>query len=147
MTNWVKHNAEKYKSEIKSLVEIINTQTKAGIPVNQFTADMLLAMRSGRKITYKMEKAINNIIKRNQPEFIETRNKWVMSVVPKIDLVIERLKYTSWTEGYRANSLHFLKSIRNQAKSRMTLSDKQMSAVTKLYKRIEKNIEKSKNSS
>jgi len=147
MTNWVKHNTEKYKSEIKSLVEIINTQTKAGIPVNQFTADMLLAMRSGRRITDKMEQAINNIIKRNQPEFIETRNKWVMSVVPKIDLVIERLKYTSWTEGYRANSLHFLKSIRNQAKSRMTLSDKQMSAVTKLYKRIEKNIEKSKNSS
>tara|TARA_B100002019_G_scaffold228669_1_gene201983 strand:+ start:26 stop:469 length:444 start_codon:yes stop_codon:yes gene_type:complete len=147
MTNWVKHNAKKYKSEIRSLVQIINTQTKAGVPVNQFTADMLLAMRSGRKITYKMEQAINNIIKRNQPEFIETRNKWVMSVVPKIDLVIERLKYTSWTEGYRANSLHFLKSIRNQAKSRMTLSDKQMSAVTKLYKRIEKNIEKSKNSS
>ena len=147
MTNWVKHNAEKYKSEIKSLVEIINTQTKAGVPVNQFTADMLLAMRSGRRITDKMEQAINNIIKRNQPEFIETRNKWVMSVVPKIDLVIERLKYTSWTEGYRANSLHFLKSIKNQAKSRMTLSDKQMSAVTKLYKRIEKNIEKSKNSS
>ena len=147
MTNWVKHNTEKYKSEIRSLVQIINTQTKAGVPVNQFTADMLLAMRSGRKITYKMEQAINNIIKRNQPEFIETRNKWVMSVVPKIDLVIERLKYTSWTEGYRANSLHFLKSIRNQAKSRMTLSDKQMSAVTKLYKRIEKNIEKSKNSS
>ena len=147
MTNWVKHNAEKYKSEIKSLVEIINTQTKAGVHVNQFTADMLLAMRSGRRITDKMEQAINNIIKRNQPEFIETRNKWVMSVVPKIDLVIERLKYTSWTEGYRANSLHFLKSIRNQAKSRMTLSDKQMSAVTKLYKRIEKNIEKSKNSS
>mgnify|MGYP003112051491 FL=1 len=147
MTNWVKHNAEKYKSEIKSLVEIINTQTKAGIPVNKFTADMLLAMRSGRRITDKMEQAIHNIIKRNQPEFIETRNKWVMSVVPKIDLVIERLKYTSWTEGYRANSLHFLKSIKNQAKSRMTLSDKQMSAVTKLYKRIEKNIEKSKNSS
>ena len=147
MTNWVKHNAEKYKSEIRSLVEIINTQTKAGVPVNQFTADMLLAMRSGRRITDKMEQAINNIIKRNQPEFIEARNKWVKSVVPKIDLVIERLKYTSWTEGYRANSLHFLKSIRNQAKSRMTLSDKQMSAVTKLYKRIEKNIEKSKNSS
>ena len=145
--DWVKHNKTKYKSEINSLTEIINTQTKTGVSVNQFTADMLLAMRSGRKITYKMEQAIHNIIKRNQPEFIETRNKWVMSVVPKIDLVIERLKYTSWTEGYRANSLHFLKSIRNQAKSRMTLSDKQMSAVTKLYKRIEKNIEKSKNSS
>ena len=147
MTNWVKHNAEKYKSEIKSLVEIINTQTKAGVPVNQFTADMLLAMRSGRRITDKMEQAINNIIKRNQPEFIETRNKWVMSVVPKIDLVIERLKYTSWTEGYRANSLHFLKSIRNQAKSRMTLSDRQMSAVERMYKKVEKNIKKSKKSS
>ena len=147
MTNWVKHNAKKYKSEIKSLVEIINTQTKSGIKVNQFTADMLLAMRSGRKITFKMEKAIDNIIKRNQPGFIETRNKWVMSVVPKIDLVIERLNYTDWTDGYKAGTCHFLVSVKEQAKSRMTLSDRQMSAVTKLYKRIEKNIKKNKNSS
>ena len=147
MTNWVKHNAEKYKSEIKSLVEIINTQTKAGIPVNKFTADMLLAMRSGRKITNKMEQAIHNIIKRNQPEFIETRNKWVASVVPKITFLISRVELTDWTRGYKSGVLHFLESVKNQAKSRMTLSDKQMSAVTKLYKRIEKNIEKSKNSS
>ena len=54
--DWVKHNKTKYKSEINSLTEIINTQTKTGVSVNQFTADMLLAMRSGRKITYKMDK-------------------------------------------------------------------------------------------
>ena len=63
--DWVKHNKTKFKSEIKSLTEIINTQTKTGVSVNQFTADMLLALRSGRKITFKMEQAIHNIIKRN----------------------------------------------------------------------------------
>ena len=140
--DWVKHNKTKYKSEIKSLVEIINTQTKSGITVNQFTADMLLALRSCRKITFKMEQAIHNIIKRNQPTFVNTRNQWVMSVVPKIDLVIERLKYTDWTDGYKAGTCHFLASVKEQATSRMTLSDKQMSAVSKLYKRIEKNIKK-----
>lgn len=145
--DWVKHNKTTYKSEIKSLVEIINTQTKSGITVNQFTADMLLALRSGRKITFKMEQAIHNIIKRNQPEFVNTRSQWVMSVVPKIDLVIERLKYTDWTDGYKAGTCHFLVSIKKQAESRMTLSNKQMSAVSKLYKRIEKNIKKKKNSS
>ena len=147
MTNWVKHNAEKYKSEIKSLVEIINTQTKAGVPVNQFTADMLLAMRSGRRITDKMEQAINNIIKRNQPEFIETRNKWVESVVPKITFLISRVELTDWTRGYKSGVLHFLESVKNQAKSRMTLSDRQMSALERMYKKVEKNIKKSKKSS
>jgi len=145
--DWVKHNKTKYKSEIKSLTEIINTQTKSGIVVNQFTADMLLALRSGRKITFKMEEAIHNILKRNQPEFIETRTKWVESVVPKINLIISRVVLTDWTEGYRAGVLHFLESVKKQAISRMTLSDKQMSALEKMYKKIEKNIEKKKNSS
>ena len=144
--DWVKHNKTKYKSEIKSLTEIINTQTKSGIVVNQFTADMLLALRSGRKITFKMEEAIHNILKRNQPEFIETRTKWVESVVPKINLIISRVVLTDWTEGYRAGVLHFLESVKKQAISRMTLSDKQMSALEKMYKKIEKNIEKKKNS-
>ena len=142
--DWVKHNKTKFKSEIKSLTEIINTQTKTGVSVNQFTADMLLALRSGRKITFKMEQAIHNIIKRNQPEFIETRNKWVESVVPKINLIISRVELTDWTEGYRFGVLHFLESVKKQAKSRMTLPDKQMSALTKMYKKVEKNINKSK---
>jgi len=145
--DWVKHNKTKYKSEINSLTEIINTQTKTGVSVNQFTADMLLAMRSGRKITYKMEQAIHNIIKRNQPEFIETRNKWVESVVPKITFLISRVELTDWTRGYKSGVLHFLESVKNQAKSRMTLSDRQMSALERMYKKVEKNIKKSKKSS
>lgn len=145
--DWVKHNKTKYKSEINSLTEIINTQTKTGVSVNQFTADMLLAMRSGRKITNKMEQAIHNIIKRNQPEFIETRNKWVASVVPKITFLISRVELTDWTRGYKSGVLHFLESVKNQAKSRMTLSDRQMSALERMYKKVEKNIKKSKKSS
>ena len=145
--DWVKHNKTKYKSEINSLTEIINTQTKTGVSVNQFTADMLLAMRSGRKITNKMEQAIHNIIKRNQPEFIETRNKWVASVVPKITFLISRVELNDWTRGYKSGVLHFLESVKNQAKSRMTLSDRQMSALERMYKKVEKNIKKSKKSS
>ena len=145
--DWVKHNKTKYKSEINSLTEIINTQTKTGVSVNQFTADMLLAMRSGRKITNKMEQAIHNIIKRNQPEFIETRNKWVASVVPKITFLISRVELTDWTRGYKSGVLHFLESVKNQAKSRMTISDRQMSALERMYKKVEKNIKKSKKSS
>ncbi len=145
--DWVKHNKTKFKSEIKSLTKIINTQTKTGVSVNQFTADMLLALRSGRKITFKMEQAILNIIKRNQPAFIETRNKWVESVVPKINLIISRVELTDWTRGYISGVLHFLESVKNQAKSRMTLSDRQMSALEKVYKKVEKNIKKNEKSS
>ncbi len=145
--DWVKHNKTKFKSEIKSLTKIINTQTKTGVSVNQFTADMLLALRSGRKITFKMEQAILNIIKRNQPAFIETRNKWVESVVPKINLIISRVELTDWTRGYKSGVLHFLESVKNQAKSRMTLSDRQMSALEKVYKKVEKNIKKNEKSS
>ena len=145
--DWVKHNKTKFKSEIKSLTKIINTQTKTGVSVNQFTADMLLALRSGRKITFKMEQAILNIIKRNQPAFIETRNKWVESVVPKINLIISRVELTDWTRSYKSGVLNFLESVKNQAKSRMTLSDRQMSALEKVYKKVEKNIKKNEKSS
>ena len=45
---------------------------------------MLVALVSGRKITTKMEDAIDNIIKRNSPEEQFKRDEWVQKVVPKI---------------------------------------------------------------
>tara|TARA_R110000824_G_scaffold134886_1_gene297884 strand:- start:134 stop:583 length:450 start_codon:yes stop_codon:yes gene_type:complete len=142
ITNGVKYNKTQFYSEIKSLSEIINTQTKSKRVVDSFTADMLLAMRSGRHITDKMLFAIHNIIKRNNPEFLKTRDEWVMSVIPKINLIISQVEYTDWTKGYKFGVLSFLESVRNQAKSRMTLSKKQMLALNKMHKKIEKNIEK-----
>jgi len=110
--------------------------------VDSFTADMLLAIRSGRRITDKMLSAIHNIIQRNTPEYLKTRTDWVASVVPKINFIISRVEFTDWTKGYKVGVLSFLESIQRQAKSRMTLSNNQMVALNKFHKKIEKNIDK-----
>ena len=107
-----------------------------------FTSDMLVALISGRKITPKMENAINNIIKRNSPEEQFKRDEWVEKVVPKIMMVQNMLTETTWTKGYRGEAHNFLNSIIKQAKSRKTLSKKQMEAVSKMYVRVKKNIDK-----
>ena len=57
-------------------------------------------------------------------------------------MVKEMISQTSWTEGYRGGSYHFINSVIEQAKSRKTLSKKQMEAVSNMYVRIKKNIEK-----
>ena len=103
---------------------------------------MLVALVSGRKITTKMENAINNIIKRNSPEEQFKRDEWVQKVVPKMIMVKEMISQTDWTETYRAGSYQFINSIIKQAKSRKSLSKKQMEAVSNLYVRVKKNIDK-----
>ena len=92
-----------------------------------------------------MEQAIDKIIKRNSPEEQFKRDEWVEKVVPKIIMVREMISDTDWSKGYRGNSYNFLNSIIEQAKSRKSLSKKQMEAVNKLYHRVKKNIEKNKN--
>ena len=146
MTNrqkWIEHNSKLYGDKIKSLKEIVNRQVKSAGSSDQFTSDMLLALISGRKITDKMVACIDNIIERDNPKYQAERYKWLESVVPKINLVIDSVEKTSWTSGYKRNTTSFLKDISKQAKGRMSLSNKQMEAVNKVYKKIIKNIEKS----
>ena len=45
-------------------------------------------------------------------------------------------------ETYRSGSYRFMNSIIKQAKSRKSLSKKQMEAVSNLYLRVKKNIDK-----
>ena len=140
--NWVEHNKKEFGVQIIALKKIIEEQVRAGTQSDGFTSDMLVAMQSGRKITPKMENAINNIVKRNTPEEQFKRDDWVATVLPKLIMVKEQIKYTDWTDGYSAGSVSFMESIIKQAKSRKNLSKKQMEAVSKLYVRIKKNIEK-----
>ena len=91
-----------------------------------------------------MENAIDNIIKRNTPEEQFKRDYWVEKVVPKMIMVREMISDTDWTKGYRGSAHSFINSIIEQAKSRKTLSKKQMEAVSKLYVRVKKNIDKNK---
>lgn len=146
MTNrqkWIEHNSKLYGDKIKSLKEIANRQIEKSGSSDQFTSDMLLALISGRRITDKMVACIDNIIERDNPKYQAERYKWLESVVPKINLVIDSVEKTSWTSGYKRNTTSFLKDISKQAKGRMSLSTKQMDAVNKVYKKIIKNIEKS----
>ena len=139
---WIEHNKKEYGVQIIALKEIINKQVLDAGNSDTFTSDMLVALISGRKITPKMENAINNIIKRNSPEEQFKRDEWVAKVVPKIMMVQNMLSETTWTSGYKGETHNFLNSIIKQAKSRKTLSKKQMEAVSKLYVRVKKNIDK-----
>ena len=139
---WIEHNKKEYGVQIIALKEIINKQVEDCGKSDEFTSDMLVALVSGRKITPKMEDAINKIIKRNTPEEQFKRDEWVQKVVPKIMMVKEMISKTDWTESYRASSYQFVNSIIKQAKARKSLSKKQMEAVAALYTRIKKNIDK-----
>ena len=142
LNKWAEHNKKEFGVQIVTLKKIINEQVKSCGKSDEFTSDMLVALISGRKITPKMEDAINNIIKRNSPEEQFKRDEWVEKVVPKMMMVQNMLTETTWTKSYRGDAHNFLNSIIKQAKSRKTLTKKQMEAVSKMYVRVKKNIDK-----
>ena len=144
MNKWIEHNKKEFGVQIVTLKKIINEQVKSCGKSDEFTSDMLVALISGRKITPKMEDAINNIIKRNSPEEQFKRDEWVEKVVPKMIMVREMIAQTSWTDGYRSGSYRFINSVIDQAKARKSLSQKQMEAVSNLYLKVKKNIDKQK---
>ena len=138
---WIEHNKKEYGVQIIALKEIINKQVEGCGKSDEFTSDMLVALVSGRKITPKMEDAINKIIKRNSPEEQFKRDEWVEKVVPKLMMVNEMISNTNWKEGYKADTYRFINSLIEQAKSRKSLTTKQMEAASKIYARVKKNIE------
>ena len=144
LNKWAEHNKKEFGVQIVTLKKIINEQVKACGKSDEFTSDMLVALISGRKITEKMLAAIDNIIKRNSPEEQFKRDEWVEKVVPKMIMVREMIAQTSWTEGYRSGSYRFINSVIDQAKARKSLSQKQMEAVSNLYLKVKKNIDKQK---
>ncbi len=139
---WIEHNKKEFGVQIIELKNIISEQVKNGGKSDEFTSDMLVALVTGRKITPKMVKAIDDIIKRNSPEQQFKRDEWVQSVLPKMVMVRNMISDTGWSDGYKSSSVNFMESIIKQAKHRKTLSKKQMEAVSKLWVKIKKNVEK-----
>ncbi len=139
---WVEHNKKEYGVQIIQLKKIIESQVKDGGKANEFSSDMLVAIVSGRKITEKMQNAINGIIKKESPDAKFKRESWLHSVMPKLMMVKEQINNTDWSEQYRLGSINFMESIIAQAQNRKTLTKKQMEAVSNMYVRIKKNIEK-----
>tara|TARA_B100000131_G_scaffold125928_1_gene123117 strand:+ start:3602 stop:4051 length:450 start_codon:yes stop_codon:yes gene_type:complete len=141
-TKWIERNKKEFGVQIIELKKIIANQVKTAGKSDEFTSDMLVALISGRKITPKMVEAIDNIIKRNSPEEQFKRDEWVQSVLPKLVMVRNMISDTGWSDGYKVNSVNFMESIIKQAKHRKTLSKKQMEAVSKLWAKVKKNVEK-----
>lgn len=140
---WIEHNKKEFGVQIIELKKIISEQVKHSGKSDEFTSDMLVALVTGRKITPRMKDAIDNIIKRNSPEEQYKRDEWLQSVLPKMSMVQNMISDTDWSDGYKSNSVNFMESIIKQAKHRKTLSRKQMEAVSKLWVKVKKNIEKS----
>jgi len=141
--DWVEHNKKEFGVQIQELQKIIESQVIATGNSDQFTSDMLVAIKTGRKITPKMEAAIDKIIRVNSPDEMLKREEWVDRVVPKLMMVSNLITDTSWNEDYKANTHRFMNSLIEQAKSRKTLSKKQMDSASSIYARVKKNIEKS----
>jgi len=141
--DWVEYNKKEFGVQIQELQKIIENQVLATGNSDQFTSDMLVALKTGRKITSKMEAAIDKIIRVNSPDEMLNREEWVDRVVPKLMMVSNLISDTSWDEGYKGNTHRFMNSLIEQAKSRKTLSKKQMESASSIYARVKKNIEKS----
>ena len=147
MSKWVEKNEKEFGVQIIELQKIIERQVLATGNSDQFTSDMLVALKTGRKITPKMESAINRIIMANSPEELFKREEWVNKVVPKLMMVSEQISKTDWTDSYRAGTHRFINSLIKCAKSRKTLSRKQMESASSIYARVKKNIEKNEKKS
>ena len=140
--DWIERNKEQFGVQIIELKKILENQVLASGKSDEFTSDMYVALISGRKITEKMEAAIDKIIRSNSPDEMLKREEWVDKVVPKLMMVENLIDDTSWTEDYKVNTKRFISSLIKQAKSRKTLSKKQMDSATSIYLRTKKNIEK-----
>ena len=62
-------------------------------------------------------------------------------------MVSEQISKTDWTDSYRAGTHRFINSLIKCAKSRKTLSRKQMESASSIYARVKKNIEKNEKKS
>ena len=144
MNKWVEKNEKEFGVQIQELQKIIESQVLATGNSDQFTSDMLVALKTGRKITPKMEAAIDKIIRVNSPDEMLKRQEWVDRVVPKLMMVSNLISDTSWNEDYKANTHRFMNSLIEQAKTRKTLSKKQMESASSIYARVKKNIKKNK---
>jgi len=122
MSKWVEKNEKEFGVQLIELQKIIERQVLATGNSDQFTSDMLVAIKTGRKITPKMEAAIDRIIKVNSPDELFKREEWVNRVVPKLMMAGGQISATDWTDGYKAETHRFFNSLIEQAKSRKTLS-------------------------
>ena len=134
----VAYNKKTYGKEYRELKYLVQTKK-----ADNFTAEMYVAIISGRKITDKMLTSIHKIMKRNTPEEREKKRLETERLYFKVNLVKEALYKCNYDEYYESRSEDFLGSIVGQIRDRGSLSPKQKLALNKMYKRFLKKIAES----
>ena len=134
--------AEKYRVEI----EWLSTNTLAS--ENNFLMDMLDVLKSGNRIfTEKMHKAVLKSMKNplyDDIKMIERRNE-IKPLIEKVDTVwklvaeLDENKSDYYLSNYSA--LPFVNSVKENLNKYGKLSEKQMIALNKVYKRYHKQWE------
>lgn len=145
---YIEENEKMFGKKIKQLDHIIKDHDylPTGNEYRGFIIDMHLALIGGRKITTKMESAINNIIKRykehlkkiKDPNFLKGKEE----LLGKIMLVKNMLDRAPYNSVFKKEKSYFLDSVYKQAKQRGTLSPKQKLTLNKMYKQYKKKVEK-----
>ena len=112
-----------------------------------FVNDIFYKVRAGKSLSHNQKKIIYKAVKRyskfyhrhKNPDFREKTDK----LVSKIELVTRTLMTCGYTMEYENDAREFLDSVKTQARRNGTISDKQVSALNKMYKRFSKRIQKS----
>ena len=131
--------AELYKEEIKWL------STNDLIKGNNFLVDMLLILKTGKRpFSEKMLGAVKKAMKDPRYDVVEgiKRKEKIKPILDKVnvlyDLVyeIDSNKNSYYQQHYSA--LNFVNSLKKQLETRMSLTEKQMQALNKVFKRKER---------
>jgi hypothetical protein len=115
---------------------------------NHFLVDMHHVLLSGRrKMTSKMVEAVRKAMKSSQYDPIKRieRREKIKPIMEKVDLLYNMVyKLDSHKSSYfltNFSALPFIESLKEQLKTRMTLTEKQMRAMNKVFKRYNKQLE------
>ena len=152
----MEYNKSKYEKRIKQLKVI--TEDVRYIPkdstdsYHEFIFNMHSALEGGRKITSKMESAINKIVsgytkwlkKENSPGYQKEKIEFIENSLSKIKLLKDKLNEAEYSRSYTSDKEYFLDSIKTQIKNRASLTEKQRAALNTMYNKFNKRIEKNK---
>ena len=134
--------AELYKEEIKWL------STNDLIKGNNFLLDMLLILKTGKRpFSEKMLGAVRKAMKDPRYDVVEgiKRKEKIRPILDKVNVLYDLVEEidSSKSSYYQQNysSLNFVKSLKKQLETRMSLTEKQMLALNKVFKRYNKQME------
>ena len=149
-TNGINRNQKNFGRRIQQLDHILMDSTYlTGSNYRDFISSMYKALKTGRKITPKMETSIIKIVKvyakHINPEQQRTRLEYIEKTLHKIHSIRSLLDQCDYTSDYRYGKDMFLDSIENQVKQRAYLSQKQRVYLNKFHTQFTKKLKKSQN--